>query len=332
MNISIKKIFVALVVLLSSAIFNGSDASALTFSPAIKEYSSNPGDSIAETLRLYNDTDTDKTYYPVYYDFTAPKDESGSPMFVAEGTMATSSSLASWFRRLQPVFIKARGKQEVLMNIDVPQSAEPGGHYGALLFSDQPTDISNTNIGVGSQTGPLVLVNVFGDIKEGLEILNFDTGKVRSSLPVDFTLRLNNTGSVHQTPVGNITIKGWWPKETIVPVNAQKLSHVLPHSVRKLNYAWAVDDKRPAGFLDMIRYEWQNFAIGRFRAVISLDYGIVKDGNVSAETSFWLFPYHLLTASLLVLAAIYGLLKIYTNLVISRAQSSSRKPKITGKK
>jgi hypothetical protein len=332
MNTTIKKIFIALIAVLSLVSLQIKTASALTFSPAIKEYSSNPGDTITETLRLYNDTDIDKTYYPVYYDFTAPKDESGSPMFVAEGTMATSSSLASWFRRLQPVFIKARGKQEVVMNIDVPQSAEPGGHYGALLFSDQPTDISNTNIGVGSQTGPLVLVNVFGDIKEGLEILNFDTANIKASLPAAFTLRLNNTGSVHQTPVGNITVRGWWPKEVIIPVNAQKLSHVLPHSVRRISYAWAAGNQPTPGFLNQVKYEWQNFAIGRFEAVIDLNYGIVKSDVVTARTAFWLVPYHLLGAFLLVFVIIIASLKIYTNYVISRTQSGDSKPRAVGKK
>lgn len=326
-----KKIIVAFIALASFALLDVRAVYALTFSPAIKEYNSNPGDTIAETLRLYNDTDTDKTYYPVYYDFTAPKDESGSPMFVAEGTMATSSSLASWFKRLEPVSIKARGKQEVVMTIDVPQTAEPGGHYGALLFSDQPTDISNTNIGVGSQTGPLVLVNVFGDIKEELEILNFSASKFAASLPIEFTLRLNNTGSVHQTPTGNISIRGWWPKEVTVPVNNQKLSHVLPHSVRKLNYSWTSNGDRPEGFLSKVKYEWQNLAFGRFEAGIDLNYGIAKDGAVAARTTFWIVPYHLLFAILLVVVAILVLLKLYTNVVISRAQTAVRKPRATAK-
>lgn len=295
-------------------------ARALTFSPAIKEYNSNPGDLITETLRLYNDSDADKIYYPVYYDFVAPKDESGTPNFIPEGSMATSSSLALWFRKLQPIAIKAKEKQEVMMTIDIPRDAEPGGHYGALLFSDQPG--TDANIGVGSQTGPLVLVNVYGDIKEDLRILNFDSKKILAAMPIEFALRLENKGSVHQTPTGAITINGWWPKEVVLPINQQRLSHVLPYSVRRLNLTWTATSSDGDSFVSRLSNEWHNLAFGRFVATANVKYGIVKESAVTATEVFWLIPYHLLLVFGATILFLASLLKLYTNYVVKRAQNA----------
>lgn len=298
-------------------------ASALTFSPAIREYDRLPGEVITETLRLFNDGDTDKIFYPLFMDYTAPNDESGTPNFIPQGSIATSGSLALWFNKIEPVSIKAKGRQEIALQISIPADAEPGGHYGAVLFSDQPS--TSDSIGVGAQTGPIFLVNILGDVKEDFSILDFKAEKkLLTSLPVGFSVRFENKGTVHETPKGEIRLQGWWPKNTIVPFNERSMSHVLPKSIRKMNATWGERSDSSTGFIAELKNEWRNLAFGKFQAELSIDYGVQKAGTVTSKTTFWLFPWHLGLVVLLGLSILAMLLRAYNRMVIRMAQKAKK--------
>lgn len=316
-----KKLIIALVAISMS--LGAIPASALTFSPAIREYNKLPGEVVTETLRLYNDSNRDATYYPIFMDYTAPKDESGTPSFVPQGSVATSGSLALWFGKIEPISIKAKGRQEIIMTINIPKTAEPGGHYGAILFSDQPT--TNDSIGVGSQTGPIFLVNILGDVKEDMTILDFKAQKNSyTTLPVSFQARFQNKGSVHETPMGTINLRGWWPRNLSIPVNERGMSHVLPNSIRKMDYFWGDQNSSPQGFMANLKSEWQNIVIGRFEAQLSINYGVQRDETITKTASFWVFPWHLGLVILGIIIVLVLILRGYNQMIVAMAQKSKK--------
>jgi hypothetical protein len=323
-----KKLSSLILLALAMALVPGIQVNALTFSPAIKEYTKNPGETITETLRLYNDSGRDVLLFPVFADFVAPTDESGSPSFVANDTFSDTASLAKWIRRFEPVSIKAGGKEEVKLTITIPQNAEPGGHYGAVLFSDTPD--TTDNIGVAAQTGPILLVNVLGDIKEDTQLLDFKTGsKFYSSLPIDFTYRMENKGSVHESPHGKIKLSGWFPGTSEFLVNERMLAHVLPNSIRKQAVFWEGATTTPKTFMEKSLYEFKNFTFGYFTATLDLDYGVQKIGKLTGKTSFWVIPWHaFFWLAILILVLVFAL-KMYNKALVTSFEKKSQKIKTT---
>ena len=126
-------------------------------------------------------------------------------------------------------------------------------------------------------------------------------------LPAVFTLRVENMGSVHQKPVGQIFIKNFLGRQVAsVQVNADS-RNVLPNSARVFRAVW--QKETVADTTSEFAKEWSNFALGPYTATVVLNYGS-RGQTVTANASFWVLPWMVFFLYLVLLSLLVALLWI----------------------
>jgi len=312
-------------------LFSSQKVSALTITPVRMEISGNPGEIVSKEMTLYNERDTNETYYVSYSNFEA-QGETGDPAFVV-----AKDDLGTWMQAPFQVTLSPKEFKIVPIKITIPTDAEPGGHFAAIFWGTIPPDASSNSVMIGAKTGMLILLRVNGDVNENGGLIEFSTKnkqKFFTSLPISFYYRFQNSGSDRIKPKGDIKMKD------IFGITEKKISgnpvdgNILPNSVRKFESVWEGKDgpnrlnvEDQGGFFNNVRYEWRNFALGHYNAKILLTYGTQND-TVSGSFSFWVFPWHLMIVVILVIFIIYfvgkKLLKKYNRWVIQKAKDSLR--------
>lgn len=283
-------------------------ANALTASPIRIELNSDPGKTVSSQFKLYNDGKTSETYYIVFENFEA-KGEDGSPTLVP-GT----DGLARWMSTTESITINPKESKTLPLTIAIPKDAEPGGYFAAILASTiPPTPESDQNVLLEAQVGTLVLLQVNGDFKQGVDILEFGTTSKKhwfTALPIELYYRFQNAGDSWVKPIGDIIARNWFGKTTkVIPTNEDR-GNILPRSIRKFTTTWYGKDKSgqmPKGFWKKVGYEWNNFAFGKYSMSLNLAYGNSSDQAARATTSVWIFPWHLLLAGLVAIVLVFGI-------------------------
>lgn len=217
------------------------DAIGITVSPITDEFTLKPGQVTSRIIRVINPNDSVITLYPVILNFTTDN-ENGQPIFFAGTDDSKSYTLSNWIS-FDREFIRIAKAEEELVKITIaaPADAEPGGHYGAVLFSTKKPDFSNKNdaeIGVVGLVGTLYLATVPGKITEKLELEQFSLPRISLTPPVNSQLVFKNNGNVHLKPKGEITVKNWSGNQVgVIEVNEGN-GNVLPESRRRFGGSW----------------------------------------------------------------------------------------------
>lgn len=252
-------------------------------SPPTFELSANPGDKITQSIRVDNLTADTLTLHADAKDFV-PAGEEGQ---ASTTDKRTNYSLSSWVSISSPVFdIPARGSKTIQFTISVPQSAEPGGHFGSVVFSTKPTpQQSVSGTAVGQEIGSLLLLKVAGQVTEKAEIASFSpTQDLWQHGPIGFELRIKNSGNVQLKPTGTITIDNLFgEKVASVPIDTKT---ILPDSTRKIAASWAGSS-------------WP----GWYTATVSVSYGS-SDQILTSSVRFVIFPVNIVVPVLIGLGVI----------------------------
>jgi hypothetical protein len=107
--------------------------------------------------------------------------------------------------------------------------------------------------------------------------------------------------------------------------------NVLPKSIRRFELWWQKHSEEASakpqpenlGFFSSVKYQWNNFAFGRYVAHLDLKYGSA-DETVSSTFAVFVFPWQLLVTELFGLAIIIFILRFaikrYNAYVIKRAR------------
>lgn len=260
---------------------------SLAISPPTFELSANPGDTKTNSLRVDNLTDEPQHITVGRRNFTALGEE-GQPNLTED---ETAFALASWLRVTpETVIIPPRASQVFEFVITVPANAEPGGHFGSIIFKTDAKPVTGqSGVAVGQEIGSLILLKVAGQINEQASIESFKPAKNFWEYgPVTFETRLKNAGNVHVKPVGTITITNMFGRKVAtLPLESR---NVLPSSIRKFSTNWP-----------------QKWLWGRYTATLSVAYG-GKDQIVTASTNFWSFPVRWAAITLLLLTGLGVLL------------------------
>lgn len=291
-----------------------SSSLGLEVSSPIYDYTIKPGAVQQDIIKIKNVGAATQTFYPEVRDFK-PLNETGAPDFLKVGDNNGNFSLVNWISFTnQAITLKPNESTAFNFNITVPAAAEPGGHYGGILFSTKAPDVSGTGVGISSEVGSLILVRVAGNAKEALSVKQFSTSKnLYEEANVPFTIRLENTGNVHVQPKGVVTIKNMIGGQVAALDVNQLGSNVLPQSVRAFDGTW-----KDAGF-----------KLGLYTATLVVNYGNPAQ-SVTSQISFWIVPWK----TLLVLAAILVILililvfaiKRYNRWIISKANKQPQQP------
>ncbi len=288
-------------------------AQALSVSPLIMEYSVKPGEEIAGTVRLHNETEVAETLYPTVQDFIAADDETGTPHFLSEGVQS-ERSIASWVEfESSTVTLAPDETRYVAFTIRVPEGTTPGSYFGGLLMSTALPRIQD-ELATVVKIGTLVLISVEGAATESGAILEFTaTPKTTSSLPITFDVRFQNAGTTHLAPFGEIHITNMLGNESAtIPVNAEG-GYVLPNSTRQFTVHWQKNEV-PADAIELVD-EWRNFGLGLYQATLVMSYG-TGDTITTASTNFWVIPWQLLILVMIAIVALILLMKSYRQTII----------------
>lgn len=191
----------------------------------------------------------------------------------------------------------------VPVTISIPADAEPGGRYGSVLTSitTNPNDDgegsgTRSASAIVSRIGTLFFVTSPGDIDRQGQLSAFDTTSGKHfffSGPVDFQMVFENTGSVHLTPSGLLSITNILG-ETVGEVELLPW-FVLPQSVRTKPVSWN-----------------REFLLGRYEATLELNRGY--DNIVDTQTVvFWVLPWKLMLSVFAGLFVFFLIIRFFTS-------------------
>ncbi len=302
-----------------SVLAQSADATnGLEISPVLVELNAEKGNTYTVTIKVRNVT-TSNLFFDTSVDDFGAKDESGSPsILLEESAEPLATSIKSWVRSIPSFSLAPTEAQTIKATVSVPASAEPGGHYGVIRFAGHEKESDKGNVGLIASAGTLLLVSVKGDAKEALDLASFEAtnndgkaGVAFESGPITFVSRFKNTGTVHVKPIGQIEVKDAFGKSVAtLPVNSAE-GNVLPDSTRRFESK-----------LD------QTWLFGHYTADISIAYG--NTGQAIVRTlSFWVIPWKIILAALLIVATIIYVLRVlikrYNSYIISRNNANNRK-------
>jgi hypothetical protein len=290
---------------------SNSPGQGLEISPPVIELSANPGQTITTQVRLRDVTAGELIAKGEVDDFGAGGDENGQPKLLLNETGASRYSLKYWVGAVPNLVLAPQQLVSNTITIHVPANAEPGGHYGVVRFTGVPPSLQGTGVALAASVGSLILLRVNGPVTEQLNVAEFSTYQkgVKTSFfeagPVDFLVRLKNTGTVHEMAKGNITVKNWFGKSVaVLNVNANG-GNVLPDSIRRFQATMS-----------------QKKLFGHYTANLSLTYAGTK--TLTATYGFWVIPWKLILLLVLgVLVAAYLLrvgIKKYNDHIIAQAR------------
>lgn len=244
---------------------------SIAVSPQILELSANPGDTISSNFRLTNGGDLAIAIEVQPRNFT-PRGEDGAVELTEE---TTPYSLAQWIDTSpQTTTIEPRETHDFATTISIPENAEPGGHFGSVVFRTIPSEQEGTAALVSQEIAPVILVRIAGDVIESAEIASFQSTRSiwTNQDTLSFETRVRNTGNVHLKPSGKIEIKNIFG-DTVSSIELDE-RNVIPDATRRTTSSW----------------NNTGFKFGRYNATLTLTYG--ESAVIETDTtSFTVVPY-----------------------------------------
>lgn len=288
-----RKIIFILFALVFAVLKPSGFAEATSIWPLSLELTAAPGESVTGSVLLTNNSTATTNYLPTKRDFSASTDESGTPIFASADTVLPNA-LSAWIDTSEETIALVPGEsREVHFTIHVPEIAQPGGYYTALLFAE------NTTVGqvsVNSQIGALVFLTVTGEAQVQGSLIAFDAPKkIVFHLPEHFSTRIANSGQTTLKPSGSIVIENMLGQESAnLNFNTQS-ARVLQNSTRHFETIWQKVEL-PSGTSELVA-EWKNFGFGPYRATLALNLE-PNEQVINAQTTFWVIPWQLIALSI----------------------------------
>jgi hypothetical protein len=316
----------------------------MSAAPQVFELEVFPGQIIEDKIILGNLSQVPLPIAVKTTDFTA--DENSGEMEFDESSNDPIIASRKWFAIENKDFILGAGeKQKVNFKIQVPQNAEPGGHYSVMLFEPQLPSYYFTagqpkSIPV---IGVLFLISVKNlslepqETKNPIEITEFkipDGEKMKNvektlagifqitsdTLAADinilekppslFSLKIKNNDIFHHKLQGSIAIYNFWGEK--VGEGEIKKTTVLPGKTREFSVEMLPQIPKVIKWLPASISEFlsKNTAFGKYKAVLSL--GDEKNTiEVGENFDFWSFSWKFWLSFVLFAAAFKLLLSKY---------------------
>lgn len=247
----------------------------VTVSPVTDEFSIKPGQTIVRQIKVTNPVGDIVTLYPQVLNFTTDN-EKGQPTFYSSSEKNSRYAMSDWVSFSKEFIRVAPNENEVIdVTIKAPDNAEPGGHYGAILFSTGKPEVKEdvSQVSVVGLIGSLFLATVPGDILQRLTLEDYDAPHFLINPPANFSLLFSNTGNLHEKPQGEIKIRNWFGDTVSTLKVNDGGGNVLPDSKRRFEAKWAFD--------------WH--AIGRYTATAVISYGNPEQ-QIQSVRSFFIIP------------------------------------------
>lgn len=305
----------------ASAITTAANSSgqALEIGPPVINLSGDPGTTVKTTISLRDISPTSLLVNGQINDFVAGG-EDGTPKIILDDTVSPYS-FKSWVLPLTPLTLKPKEIKTLNLTINIPASASPGGYYGVARFTGTPPDLNGTGVSLAASLGSLILLTVNGQAKENLSIDEFSaahdskTGTLFEAAPVDFTIRLKNSGNIQEEPTGLVTVKDMFGNVVATLGVNQPVRDILPDSIRKFDTPL---DSSNIG---------NKILFGLYHADLSLTYGANKQ-TITSSITFWVIPYTLIAIIIGSLIIAFIVLRIlirrYNRYILAQAKKNNK--------
>ena len=253
---------------------------SLSISPPIAEIMVMPGKQAIVAYTITNSSETDLVIIPKLVAFE-PNGEEGLIRF-SKSTHPISNyfSFDSGEKFEQPFSLKIGQEKQLSLKIAIPKDAFEADYYQTIVFSTQ--DLNNeadNNTGSITQIGSNLLLTISntGEPYLSASIEEFSSLKIIDSFsPINFNLRIKNSGNTLFKPFGGIKITGWLDQKKEIKILEE---NILARSVRKIS----VEPYRPA------------LPIGVFKAKVEFQPNELPP-PVNQVITFIYLPYRLLLA------------------------------------
>ena len=267
-------------------------------SPLKMEMPVAPGGSLTEQVTIINQFPTPLTIRAYVMDYEINVDNRFE--FFPPGY--ETYSCANWITLSEPNFTLAGNEEKkVALTVNVPQDAEPSGHYAVVFFESVGKPLGENTTGVVTQgrIGTLVLQSSPGEAKRSGEIEEFRVPKYVWSTPKNFLfggtqpvrgdMVFENKGNVHLNLECKFEIQGGNGK-TVYATDPERIT-ILPKTKRRLDFDW---DKAPT--------------FGKFKAVLKTSYSDTENSKTQFETkTFYIIPLRAVLITLIVIILVIGI-------------------------
>jgi len=280
---------VGIIVLGAVSLVGAQGERGVGISPLTFELTANPGDVLTNQVKVYNPSDAVIGLKMEIEDFTVAGEIGHVKLEPAE---TETYSIARWITFEPEEFSLQPGEQKfVNFTISLPENAEPGGHYGAILAGTTAVVGGEfAGAAVAGRVGSLVLLSIAGEVKEEVIVKDFSCPNYSEYGPILFTIRFENKGTIHVKPRGFVTITNWLGKK-VADVEFPQ-NNVLPNSIRKIETSW--------------NQKW--FWAGKYTATLVGSYGTANTPLTPTVITLWAFPWK----------AGLGILIVFILLILSR--------------
>ena len=244
-----------------------------------------PGETVTYEITVSNRISDDRIFELEFEDMAGTSDGSRSVQLFGEEY--GPYTIKDFFSVPEQRFELDLGERaRIPVTISIPPDAEPGGYYGAVLVSTVRSEGGTGGAGTRSplitRVGSLFFVTVPGDIEEAGTVRGLTLTEPQwwyESGPIDFSLLVENTGSVHLNPYGEVQITNMFG-ETVGFLELDPW-FVLPSSLRLREFSWD-----------------RQWLLGRYVATAEVELGF-DNRTETASVAFWVLPWRIVGGTFL---------------------------------
>ena len=281
-----------------------------------------PGTSVSADLRVNNPSTHDEQLKVELKTFT----QDGANGTINLHDVTTADDFVNWVSFSKTTFDAPPGLwQTIHMTINVPKTAAFGYYFAVEFTQANPPKANSCTPGTTLQGGvaSFVLLNAEapGESKQ-LQVTSFTANhQIYEFLPVNFSVRLHNSGNIFASASGNIFILRGKKQVATLTVNANH-GLVIPNSNRVFTVDWdsgfpvykTVYGSNGQPVLDKNSQAKQkltwNFGqvsklrFGHYTAQLALVYNDGhRDVPITGSLSFWVVPWRLIIFIILIITA-----------------------------
>lgn len=295
------------------SLFAQASSSSLSIAPK-KNYIVEPGKSVKDKLTIRNiDSNSDLQLTLRVVDFTFTDDGGTPKLFLGEDVEQTTWSAKPFLKIPKSVTVPKGGSKSVDMSVAVPKGHGAGSYYSAIVYSTGAPD--GGNVGLAASGVTLVFTTIPGKVKEELKLEKFGPYNVTKKEytpfmfdePTVIAYTLKNNGNVTEAPVGSITIRDMFGRETVVNNLNPSGSLALIGQSRTFNNCIKLERQDVSTTGEVTRSfkcVSPGFWPGIYNAKLDLYYG--QNGNPTREltgaTVFWYLPWWFIITVLILIA------------------------------
>ncbi len=296
---------------------------SLTTSPVFLSTVVRPGTSVTRTLQLMNNS-SQPVKIDMQLDVFSANGATGEPTITEPSSNDPSPK---WVSFSPSSFVAQPGVwSKVQMTINLPKSAELGYYYAVLFKPDIPDQPSAKATVIRGTNAIMVLVDTqSGNEQRAIDVTDFKVSQgLFEYLPATFTVGIRNGGNIYLSPTGSVYISR--DKDVANSMAAIDINpgggNILPRSSRDFTVSWSdgfplfvdktidgqvVRDKNgnPVKELSWDFAKFSKIRFGQYYAKVTLVY---NDGQrvvpISRIVSFWVIPWKLILAIILMLAVL----------------------------